>query len=221
MESEEHVWHPDVITRAAEGVISDLHGKTVLGRFYLAGGTGLALHLGHRRSVDLDLFSAEAVDEEALIQKAQGLPGFSLLAKSEGTLHAQIRGMKVSFLSYAYPLLFPAPLFLDVCVADPRDIGCMKISAIAGRGSKRDFIDLYTVSKLYGLRRLLEWFKRKYALANYSNLHVLKSLTYFEEAEQDPMPQMLVPLTWQQVKQHFLSEVPLLVGGCLKGNPVG
>lgn len=213
MESEEHIWHPEVITPAVEGAIEGLHSKSILGRFYLAGGTGLALHLGHRRSVDLDLFSAEALDQDALVQKAQDLPGFSLLAKSEATLHAKIRGTKVSFLSYAYPLLFPLRLFLDVQVADPRDIGCMKVGAIAGRGTKRDFIDLYMVSKRYGLGRLLEWFRNKYAQANYSIVHVLKSLTYFEDAEQDPMPDMLVPLTWQEVKQFLLSEVPAQMRG--------
>jgi hypothetical protein len=211
MPNEELLWHPEVINPDLETVIYDLRKESILSQFYLAGGTGLALYLGHRRSADLDLFSAEALDLEALVQKAQELPGFSLLAKSEGTLHAEIRGRKVSFSSYAYPLLFPSRMFLDVYVADRRDIGCMKISAIAGRGTKRDFVDLYTVSKHYGLGQLLEWFKKKYAQANYSIVHVLKSLTFFEEAEQDPMPDMLVTLTWQQVKQFFLSDVPRLL----------
>ncbi len=211
MQGEEHLWHPEVITSAVESVIHDLHKKAVLERFYLAGGTGLALHLGHRRSRDLGLFSRMGLDQGVLIQKAQELSGFSLLAQSEGTLHAEIRGAKVSFLSYAYPVLFPFRVFLDLDVADPRDIACMKISAIASRGTKRDFIDLYKVSEHYELAQLLEWFKKKYTQANYSTVHVLKSLTYFEEAEQDPMPDMLVNLTWQQVMQFFLNGVPPLL----------
>ena len=133
-----------------------------------------------------------------------------MVAKGAGTLHATIEGTKVSFLQYVYPLLFPMGTFLEVSVADPRDIGCMKISAVAGRGTKRDFIDLYAVSQRYGLRELLERFREKFSQTNYNMLHVLKSLTYFEETEQDPMPEMLVSLSWEEVKQFFLHEAPRL-----------
>jgi len=98
-----------------------------------------------------------------------------------------------------------------VKVADPRDIACMKVGAIAGRGTKRDFIDLYAVSKHHELEQLLAWFKAKYAQANYSVVHILKSLTYFDDAEKDPMPDMLVTLTWEQVKQFFSTEIPRLL----------
>lgn len=87
----------------------------------------------------------------------------------------------------------------------------MKIGAIAGRGSKRDFIDLYAVSKHHELAQILAWFKEKYARANYSMVHVLKSLTYFEDAEKDPMPDILVNLTWERVKQYFAAEAPRLL----------
>jgi hypothetical protein len=87
----------------------------------------------------------------------------------------------------------------------------MKISAIASRGTKRDFVDLYALTRHYGLEQLLGWFSRKYAQTNYSMLHVLKSLTYFEEAEQDPMPDMLMSLSWEEVKQLFRTEAPRLL----------
>ena len=87
----------------------------------------------------------------------------------------------------------------------------MKISAIASRGTKRDFVDLYVVSQHFGLEQSLEWFKKKFAQTNYSIVHVLKSLTYFEEAERDPMPDMLVPLSWEGVKQFFREEATRLL----------
>ena len=114
----------------------------------------------------------------------------------------------MSWIAYAYPVLFPFQLFLGVNVADPRDIGGMKISAIPSRGTKRDFVDLYTLSRHHGLEQLLGWFKKQFAQTNYSTVHVLKSLTYFEEAELDPTPDMLVPLSWTDVKQFFARGVP-------------
>jgi hypothetical protein len=87
----------------------------------------------------------------------------------------------------------------------------MKISAIASRGAKRDFVDLYVVAKGFGLPALLELFRQKFALAQYNMVHILKSLAYFADAEKDPMPHMLIPLTWDEVTQFFRREVPRLL----------
>jgi hypothetical protein len=133
------------------------------------------------------------------------------VAREPGTLHAHIGGTKVSFLEYAYPLLFPFAVLQDVKVADPRDIACMKLSAITSRGTRRDFVDLYVVAQLHGLPQILDWFKEKFARAHYSFVHLLKSLTYFEDAEKDPAPDLLVPLSWEEVRQFFSTEVPRLL----------
>ena len=83
----------------------------------------------------------------------------------------------------------------------------MKISAIASRGTKRDFVDLYIMAISEGLDTLLGHFQKKFAQTNYNLVHVLKSLVYFADAEKDPMPDMLVPLSWDDVKQFFLTQV--------------
>jgi hypothetical protein len=210
MESNEHVWHREVINPQAERTLHDLQALGVLDRCYLAGGTGLALHLGHRRSRDLDFFSLDSVEPEALIRRMKSLAGFALMAQGPNTLHVTVQGIKVSFLAYPYPVLFPSAPFQGVKVADPRDIACMKLSAVASRGTKRDFIDLYAVAKLYGLAQLLEWFKQKYAGVSHSLTHLLKSLTWFEDAEKDPMPDLLAPLPWEEVKRFFQSEASRL-----------
>ena len=211
VENAEQLWRPEVLGPGLLETLGGLHRASVLSGFYLAGGTGLALYLGHRRSVDLDFFSAEPFHEDALLQKVQALPRFSLIAKSKETLHGHVRETKISFLGYAYPVLFPLQEFGETSVADPRDIACMKISALAGRGTRRDFVDLYVAARRYGLKQLLALFRKKFAQANYSMMHVLKSLTYFEEAEKDPMPDMLVALSWEEVKQFFTQEAPRLV----------
>ena len=210
MDSNDEVksWHGETITAATEETLIVLRNSTILGDAYLAGGTGLALQFGHRRSLDLDFFVRELFDEDGLLQRIQVLPGFALVAKSPHTLHATIHETKVSFLGYVYPLLFPAAPFLGVPVADTRDIACMKMSAIASRGSKRDFVDLYEACRRFDLADLLNLFARKFAATRYNRIHLLKSLVYFADAEKDPLPHMLTPLDWAEVKRFFLREVP-------------
>lgn len=206
MESSEYVWHREVIDQQVERALNDLHKLGILDRHYLAGGTGLALHLGHRRSRDLDFFTRDPLEPEVLIGKMKSLDGFTLASQSPGTLHATVQGIKVSLLAYPYRVLFPLTTFLGVNVADPRDIACMKVSAIAGRGTKRDFIDLYILGKQYGLAQVLDWFKQKYADVNQNVVHVLKSLTYFEDADKDPIPGMLTAVPWEEAKKFFRKE---------------
>lgn len=132
----------ETISGAIEAVLRSLPREFILDRFYLAGGTALALQFGHRRSVDLDFFTPEPFDEEVLVGEIHRLPEFELIAKARETVHAHTQGVKLSFLGYAYPVLFPFGSYLGARLADPRDIACMKMSAIASRGTRRDFVDL-------------------------------------------------------------------------------
>ena len=185
-----------MITASTEATLRALRDAHIVDRFYLADGTGLALQFGHRLSLGLAFFATVQFDEETLLQRVHTLTEFSLVAKAPYTLHTTIGETKVSFLGYAYPLLFPEVRFLEVAVADLRDIACMKVSAIASRGTKRDFVDLYVSAQRLGLTKVLHLFDRKYAQTHYSRIHILKSLTFFDDAEKDPMPHMLIPLDW-------------------------
>ena len=211
MDRSENAWHRETISEDVEETLDALQQVPIAARFDLAGGTGLALQLGHRRSVDLDFFLSEDFDVELVIQKVQGLHQFTLVSKSPGTIYANIGAVKVSFIAYVYPVLFPLQRFHGANVADPRDIGCMKLSAIASRGTKRDFIDLHVLAQHYGLDQLLTWFQNKYSQARYSMVHVLKSLAYFEDAERDPMPDMLIGLCWPEVREYFRRQVAKLL----------
>jgi hypothetical protein len=211
MPSGERFWCPEAIAGATAATLVNLQRAALLEGFYLAGGTGLALQFGHRLSRDLDFFATDLFDEEAILQPLQQQPEFSLVSIAPHTLHASIQQTKVSFLGYDYPILFPFGRFSDAAVADPRDIGCMKVSAVASRGTKRDFIDLYVASQRFGLAEILNLFSKKYVRTNYSRVHILKSLTFFDDANQDPMPHMLVRLDWDEAKQFFLQQVPRLV----------
>jgi predicted nucleotidyltransferase component of viral defense system len=207
MEENRKVWHTEVISPQVDGTSRRLAEVEALRNFYLAGGTALALHIGHRKSVDLDFFSAQPFDEDAFLANMQRLPGLSVLARSSQTLYLHVSGTKVSFIGYSYPLLFPLEYFRGLAVADVRDIACMKLSALASRGSRRDFVDLYAVAQRHGLSTLVELFQQKFSRVNYSTIHVLKSLIYFADAEKEPIPDMLLPLSWEEVKAFFLHEV--------------
>ena len=199
-------WHSEVISPVVATTAKTLAKWRTLRDFYLAGGTALALYRGHRRSIDLDFFNLQPFDEEGLIASLGDLPDLAVISKSPQTVYCHVSATKVSFIGYAYPLLFPLLEFEGLSVADERDIACMKLSALASRGSRRDFVDLYIVARAYGMPQLVELFRQKFARANYNLLHIWKSLTYFADAENEPMPDMLVPLPWEEVKRFFVNE---------------
>ncbi|HEX9724464.1 MAG TPA: nucleotidyl transferase AbiEii/AbiGii toxin family protein [Vicinamibacteria bacterium] len=205
------IWHPEVIEQSTDAALRAIAAAELGASFYLAGGTGLALRLGHRRSVDLDFFTEDRIDEDALLRELRGLGPISVMAKAKETLDVHLLDTKVSFLGYPYPVLFSLDSYSGIPVADPRDIACMKISAISSRGTRRDFTDLYWVCKTYGLDELLGLFERKYASVRFNRVHVLKSLVYFEDAEKDPPPALLIDLSWQELKDFFLREIPRLL----------
>lgn len=203
-------WHREVLPDRWAEAAADLSAALVLDGFYLAGGTGLALECGHRRSVDLDLFRQSDFSSTALRDRVRGLEGLRKLETAPGTVHLELHEVKVSFLHHPYPRLFDVRQFGPLAIADPRDIACMKLEAVANRGDRRDFVDLYVTATTYGLPQIFDWFERKYASARYSRTHLFKALTYFEDAEMDPMPEMFVPLEWRAVVQYFQSEAPRL-----------
>ena len=176
--------------------------------FYLGGGTAVALRLGHRRSVDLDFFAPSPIDTLQLRQNLSSCGSFELDEEGPGTLHGIFNQVKVSFLEYDYPLLDPRVPYEGIAMAGLKDLACMKLDAIASRGKKRDFIDVYAIAQTGPfLGEMLEWFEKKYGSIQYNSLHLLKSLTYFEDAEGDPSPVFLKPMSWEEVKQFFQKEV--------------
>jgi hypothetical protein len=177
-------------------------GMASLG-LYLGGGTAVALYLGHRRSVDLDWFSAERVaDPLALVQalRDEGA-AFTTTQVARGTAHGSVSGVRVSLLEYRYALLEPALLWPECgcLIASLPDLACMKLAAVAQRGSKRDFVDVYALAQQYlPLGDLISLYRRKYAVEDAA--HLLYSLAYFEDAEPERMPRMHWDVDWREVK---------------------
>lgn len=171
--------------------------------FYLAGGTGLALQLGHRASIDIDLFSQQAFNAERYASLLIGLGG-RVTQVEEGSVHGEAAGVKVSFLHYPYPVLKSFQDVHGLKVASLDDIAAMKVVAISQRGDKKDFFDLYEILKTVSPRDLKTQFLEKFGASRINCYHILKSLLYFDDAEQQPDPLSLNGTTWEQVKGYFL-----------------
>lgn len=181
--------------------------------FYLAGGSAIALYLGHRISVDLDFFTyQDDYEAEPLIQQLQTVGHLVIRQQSRGTLNATLGGTLVSFFVYPYPLLEKAQVVWNVRVAGLLDLALMKLAAISQWGAKRDFVDLYQICHSgYTLDTLLQRMPDKFPNVTYPSYHLLRALAYFEDAEPDSMPPMLTPLEWADVRCFFEAEVRRLM----------
>ena len=199
---------PVVLPAKARKLWTLLSAYPSLPSSYLAGGSGLALHLGHRRSDDLDFFSRRLFRPELLARSLSALSTSEHLVMGHGSVEGWIEGLKVQFLFYPYRLL--CPLYKTKCgpLADPQDIALMKLIAIGQRGRKRDVVDLACFLKAFphtSLGELLELLPRKYGSVN--RAHLLRSLTYFADAESDPMPRMRWSLKWNEIKERLRGAV--------------
>lgn len=174
------------------------------GAFYLGGGVAVALRLHHRVSHDLDLFASDA-DPISLDERLSQTPGVRVTSRGPGTLHLDVGGVPISLLRYRYPLLRePEPSALvPVRLASLEDLVCMKLSAIAGRGARRDFWDLHQMLGALSLplEDALALFARKFAAVDRG--HVVRALAYFADADAEPMPAELDADTWERIKRDF------------------
>ncbi|RZB36224.1 MAG: hypothetical protein SRB2_02383 [Desulfobacteraceae bacterium Eth-SRB2] len=196
----------DVLPQKALNLIDKL--AIQLDTFYLAGGTALALQLGHRVSEDLDFFINEAFDSEGL--KNRILPDKVSSIRS-GTLHCVKDGVRLSFLFYDVPLWFPPHIWRGIKVAAWQDVAAEKLKTMSQRGAKKDFYDVYAVIMLKSdIRELCTLFSKRFGHTDINLYHVLKSLVYFEDAEEDPYPTLLKnskKWTWDSVRSFFVTHL--------------
>lgn len=178
---------------------------------YLAGGSGLALYLGHRISVDFDFFTPQHFNQEVLAATLSQCGQFKTTSINPDTLLGVFDETKFSIFRYQYPLLFPTNDCQGIQVADKRDIAAMKIAALMDRGTKKDFIDLYFLAKDgITLTDSLKLYDKKYGSLASNAYSILKSFTYFVDAEESEMPVMILPVTWETVKDYFETETKKL-----------
>jgi predicted nucleotidyltransferase component of viral defense system len=180
--------------------------KSDLSGFHLAGGTSLALQIGHRVSVDLDFFGNRPFEALEILDELQEFAPVSVMSQSKNILVLNVQEVKVDFVNYRYPLISPILEEDGIRLFSPPDIGAMKLTAIAGRGRKRDFFDLYFLLRQYSLPEIMKFYLQKFN--DGSEFMVVRSLTYFEDADQDEDVILLKErVTWEQVKKVISNAV--------------
>jgi predicted nucleotidyltransferase component of viral defense system len=185
-----------------------LRGLPFIQRDYLAGGTGLALHLGHRFSVDLDFFStapdAIGPDERALLREVMDDPSLVVAVDKDMTFVANWKGVGVSFFQLSlYPIVQSLHLLDGIPVASVPEIGAMKLAAIIDRGTRKDLVDLYYILQQVPLEDLFQVAAVKYSRVRSFAISATRALAYFEDAEALPMPRMLDRTPWSKMKRFL------------------
>lgn len=177
--------HKEILSKNTKRLLESLNQSEIIRNFYLAGGTALALYYGHRLSLDLDWFAEKFSNTLEFKKELSKLGELIIDSEDEKTLNGNLNGVKISFFEYPYPLISPTKIYKEnVRLAGKPDIAVMKLDAIATRGTYKDFIDIYFLLKEYSLEQLLEFLRKKFKDINYNEMYLLKSLTYFEDAEQ-------------------------------------
>ncbi len=204
-------WKTKAVTSECLKTAIRLRSLPWLNEFYLAGGTALALTYGHRVSVDLDFFSPSNTlgfaERPPVVEHLKAL-GSRIEEQKDGTVHALYKTTHISFFRYAYPLLRPVRHWEELRVAHPLDIGLMKLGAVIGRGSRKDFVDLYVLlHKEITLPRLLKLAAKKFSDSGEFALQAYRALVYFADAEKEPPLNMLQDISWHNVKRFFETEV--------------
>ena len=197
--------HLETIEPKTLELLRRLQSLSIFEHSRLVGGTALALQLGHRKSIDLDMFGTiEASPDE--IQEACKEAGELEISKTSKSINIYwVDGIKVDCVNYPYEWLDDCRIIDGVRLASVNDIAAMKISAIINRGTKKDFIDLHFLLKEMSLNQILDLYDQKYP--DGSRFIAIKSLTYFEDAESDPIPYMFSDITWEEVKVSIIDEV--------------
>lgn len=195
----------EIVESSTLELLKKLQRLPVLEQTRLVGGTALALQLGHRKSIDLDFFGTVDCEAEYLRESIAGIASLTILKESPHIHIYIVDGIKVDIVNYKYPWLDDVVLEQGLRLASVSDIAAMKITAIIGRGTKKDFIDIAFLLHHFSLEEILHFYAAKY---NDSSVFMaMKSLAYFDDAEADPMPDMFVNQSWQQVKAYILSKI--------------
>ena len=172
----------------------------------LVGGTALALQYGHRQSVDLDFFGKLPEDKDELIDVVRRVGDVTVFNRSKIILQMVVNQVKVDFVDYSrYPWIDEPILGDGFVLASDKDIAAMKINAIMGRGTRKDFIDLYVLLQHYSLAQIMDFYRQKFP--EFSEYRALLSMTYFDDAEMQDMPLMFIETPWEEMKTSIIQAV--------------
>ncbi|MDO8620992.1 MAG: nucleotidyl transferase AbiEii/AbiGii toxin family protein [Candidatus Levybacteria bacterium] len=195
-----------VLLPETKNLLEKIRPKELPEESYLAGGTAIALQLGHRRSADLDFFTPREFVESQWEEKLKKELGFKLLKRDWQTLIGHIGKVKISLFAYKHKQITPKKLYGNIPIASLQDLAAMKLDTILGRGTKRDLVDIYFLSQKFGLKNLFKFYQKKYGNFEDRELMIKKALVFFDDADKDEMPDMLIEIDWDTIKKWFLEE---------------
>lgn len=201
--------HQDILTPHQDYLLDKLN-LVDIGDFYLAGGTALALQLGHRTSVDFDFYTKDQLDSLNLLAALKNQVGdLSVQSQEENTLRVFSQDTELSFFVYPYPLLKPFVRMGRIELASKEDIAAMKLIAIVQRGTWRDFVDIYFLLQEFSLEDMLSFTIEKFS--GYQEMVILKALIYFEDAEaaqpRSGVEVLKSDYSWETVKEYITTAV--------------
>ena len=201
--------HTQTVEPKTLSLLKKLMSMPQLNDFCLVGGTALSLKLGHRISLDLDLFQTTEIEAERLIKLLQ--QEFESDFEYENlkinyAVFCKINKVKVDLVQYSHPLIDAIEVVDGIRLYSNKDIAAMKINAILGRGVKKDFWDLFELLKLYSLNDIINFYNQKYPNQQLL-ISIPNALTYFEDADDSPDPISLLGQTWEDVKEFIKFKV--------------
>lgn len=193
--------YKSTVSKSTFSLLAELQSIREFSKLRLVGGTALALQIGHRISIDLDLFGEIDFNEQVFSNYSK----VQVIKKSKNINIFEINDVKVDIVNYSYNWLEEELQIENIRLASLKDIAAMKIAAVTGRGSKKDFVDLFFLLEKFSFKEIISFYEEKYADA--SKYLALKSLLYFDDADKEPPLNMLIDVSWKEVKQTISKQV--------------
>jgi hypothetical protein len=202
--------HKETIDRSTLELLKKLQNKEYLDEFFLVGGTALALLYGHRKSIDIDLFSNFNFDAGKLLENLSTDFQFQLFFSAENTIKGCINGIQIDLIAHRYPMIGMPVITEGISILAVEDIAAMKLNDISISGQRvKDFIDIYYLLDKFSLAELISFYKNKYS--QYNEVNVLKSITWFNDVILDDWPVILKDkdLKWEEVKDRIVNKTEI------------
>ena len=176
--------------------------------YYMIGGTALSLQLGLRESYDFDFCVKNEFNNEILLNELKSIGNVEVIQNQKGTCDVILNGVQVSFFYYPNKVLkdfTKAEEMPNLKMASVLDIAVMKVVAIGGRGAKKDFFDLYNIIEKCNItvKELVNGLKQKCG-NNINYVNIIMGLSYFEDAEDEILPNAFVDYNWENIKEFFI-----------------
>ncbi|MBI2611582.1 nucleotidyl transferase AbiEii/AbiGii toxin family protein [Candidatus Gottesmanbacteria bacterium] len=181
--------------------------------YYMAGGTALALQIGHRTSLDFDIYSKSRFERNTiynLLKNHFAEKDIIPVTLTKNTFIGKIDNINLSVFYYQYPLLKNPQKTTSIALASLEDIASMKLIAIIQRPAKRDYIDVYYLLKTFSIDEMFSFASQKYQ--NFNPYLALRALSYFEDIEKESLEKRGIKIldhsfSWQKIKEDITSKV--------------